>query len=262
MGLLGTARGAVAASRNRIGLTAAHWNAAACLAHAQSALRAALLEEGQRQALVTARAWHELNQELEASPPPPEYRCERTAVPVGARLDVNTADPRTLRHLFLSLAVPAVRADSAASALVRARPLVNSRQLRQVAGIAGMASLVDKVIDVEPGPIAINHAPAEILGLLPGFSADLVEHVMDARRRNAPIATFADLWDGLSPSARDSLAPELARLPAVVVLEPKAWVLTARSTVGVPPVTAVIEARIERSGWRNVGVVRRRSWIE
>ncbi|MGH7334196.1 MAG: hypothetical protein ACREKS_15930 [Candidatus Rokuibacteriota bacterium] len=249
-------RGAIAPARNRIALTAASWNAEACLAHARAVLADALMEQALTHRPAAGEAWNRLDRLLTATPAPRAFGCELSLRAVGSRLDVNASDTATLARLFLEMGMRTGQADSAAAALSAARPFVDTRQLHPLPQLESTPAL-DGVLDVEPGPIALNHAPAEVLALLPGFTEETVQRVIDARRRDAPITTFGELSELLSPEVPDASA----RLPALVVFEPTAWVLAARSTVGQPPVAVVVEARLARSGG-SAAVVRRRSWIQ
>ncbi len=258
--VLATARTAVASSRNRVALAAASWSASACLAQGRAVVTEALLEESGMRTISALRAWGRLDRILEANPAPRSYSCQVAAVAVGSRLDVNRADVATLARLYRGIGVPDKGADSAALALVSSRPFVDERQLRLALG-DGTSSALGGVLSVEPGPIAINRAPAQLLALLPGFTAELVDRVIDARRRDAPVTSFLELSEGLSADGRDSLARVSALLPALITFEPRAWVITSRSTAGRPPVTAGVEVRLTRSGARTI-VTRRKAWVQ
>jgi hypothetical protein len=51
---------------------------------------------------------------------------------------------------------------------------------------------------------------------------------------------------------------ELARATTAV---PDAWIIVARGWSGIPRVTADVELRLVRAGWR-AAIVRRRTWVE
>jgi type II secretory pathway component PulK len=178
------------------------------------------------------------------------------ARPVGARVDVNASTQATLAQLFRHIGMRPGRADSAAAAVASHKPYVDLRQVHLVPGLDSVAAL-DSVLDVEPGPISLNHAPGAVLTLLPGFTDETVERVLEARARDAPVSTFYELAQLLSPDAPDASA----RLPGVAVFQPAAWVITTRATTGRPPVTVALEVRLAR--WsRSTAISRRRSWIE
>jgi hypothetical protein len=214
------------------------------------------LERDAPHADALARVWGRVDRTLQGSPPPSELRCRLEARAVGARVDVNESDQPTLAQLFRHAGRPGPRADSAAAAIASHKPYVDRRQLHLVPGLDSRTT-VDSLLDVEAGPIALNHAPAAVLALLPGFTEATVQLVLDARARDAPISTFHELSQLLSPDVPGASA----RLPALVVFQPIAWVITARASAGQPVVTAVAEVRLARSGV-GTAITRHKSWIE
>ena len=247
---------AIAPSRNRIALAAASWSAAACVAHVRVTLAAALQDEAPRTVDAPARAWDLVDRILKVSPPPPELGCEIDARPVGSRVDVNSSDSLTLARLFRNAGVPESRADSMAAAVARHAPYLSRHALEEIAGFES-ASIFDSLLDIEPGPIALDHAPAPVLAMLPGFTEQTATALLTARERGAPIATFLELSQLLSPDEPGASA----RLPGLAVFQPAAWVLTIRARAGTPTVTSVVEVRLGR-GSSGTSIVRRRSWIE
>ena len=177
---------------------------------------------------------------LKASPPPTELGCQLEARAVGSRLDVNASDEATLARLFRKVGMPAARADSVAATVALRKPYVDRRELRLVRDLQTLTSL-DSVLDVEPGPIALDRAPAAALALLPGFTEETVERVLDARARDAPISTFHELSQLLSPEMPDASA----RLPGLAVFP--------------PPTYFAIRWPASRGG---TVITRWRSWIE
>jgi hypothetical protein len=110
---------------------------------------------------------------------------------------------------------------------------------------------------VEPGAIALNQAPREVLAQLPGFTDFTIREVLDQRARGVPVTAFIQLRPWLDPNVPDASA----KLPGLILLTPEAWIVTARLRAGNPPVTTVIELRLAR-GDRSTVVTRRRTWIE
>ena len=255
--LAAAARLAAQSSRNCIALTVAGWQAAACATYARAAISTALRDDNQARFAGAGRGetWSHVDRVLSV----PRFQrsdCTVRARPVGSRLDVNEADQGTLARLLRTMGVPAERADSVARAIAAAKPFASLRDLQDVPETALVPAL-DSVLDVEPGPLSLNQAPAPLLALLPGFTSTTVEHVLDERAAGAPIASFYALGPFLSPDVPDASA----RLPGIIVLAPSAWVLTTRSSAGAPPVTAVVELRIANAGWRTA-TTRRRTWTE
>jgi len=257
--LAAAARLAVASSRNRIALTVAGWQAAACATYARAAISTALRDENQARFAGGAggrgQTWSHVDRILSV-PRLQRPDCSVSARVVGARLDVNAADQGTLTRLLRAMGVSAERADSVARAIAAAKPFLSLRDLHDVPETALVPAL-DSVLDVEPGPLSLNQAPAPLLALLPGFTSTTVQHVLDERASGTPIASFYALSPFLSPDVPDASA----RLPGIIVLEPTAWIVRARTSTGAPPVTAVVELRIANAGWRTA-TARRRSWTE
>ncbi len=248
------ASGAIASSRNRIALAAAGWLAAGCVARARVAVADALQHEIIEHADLMLKSWDRVDQLLRAEPLP--AGCTLAARPVGARLDLNASDGSTLGRLFRNIGMKPPRADSAASAVAAHKPYVDLRQLHLLPGLESVGVL-DSVLDVEPGPIALNQAPASVLALLPGFTDETVQRVLEARARGEPIASFQALSELLSPDDPGASA----RLPAAAVFQPVAWVITARAMAGRPAVTSVVEVRLGRAG-SGTSIGPQKSWVE
>jgi type II secretory pathway component PulK len=238
------ARDAIATSRNRIALTEAAWHASACGAQLRAVLAEAQLASGFRR---------DVGSLLQPSQETRDLGCDITVHPVGSRLDINAADSATLARLFRYAGMAAGRADTTAATLELHKPYADPRAFRLLPGISGTA-ILDSLLDVEPGPIALNDAPGPVLALLPGFTDRTVQEMLDARARGEPVSTFHDLSRLLSAEAPGAAA----RLPAVSVFQPSGWVLTVHAHAGAPSVTSVLELRLAQDG----RVTRWRSWIE
>jgi general secretion pathway protein K len=278
-------RHVIAASRNRIALARAEWAASGCLARARSVLSEAIGMEGTA-ASYRQPAWSRVDEILGESSAGDLADCVITARAVGSRLNVNSADEATLSRLLRGAGLAPAQADSLAAAIAdwkdaddtprplgaerewyeavgkmppANRPFAHVSELALVRNAAGALSL-DDLLDVEEGVISINHAPAPVLGILPGFTREAVEHVLNARTAGRPITAFAEIRNGLSAAAAESLAEAEPQLVAHASLVPQAWVLTVRSVSGAPAVTVVLEVRIERFATEIV-IVRRRSWV-
>jgi general secretion pathway protein K len=281
------AREAIQVSHNRVALTVATWNAAGCLAHAREVLAEAAAIANRPGSDGAEAAWNRVGETLQGSAPPSVFHCTLTAQPAGALLDVNASDEATLARLLRNAGMRGGQADSAAAALAdwmdaddAARPSGAEREwyranrravpsnrsfesvheLHLVRGLEAFPQL-DSVLGVEPGPIALNAAVPEVLALLPGFTAEAVERVVGIRRGGSRVRSYAELPGLLSPDAGGAMERATARLLGATVLNPTAWVLTARSAAGTPAVTVVSEARVVGIG-RGVVITRSRSWIE
>jgi len=275
-----SAREAIASSRNRMALTTAQWRAQACLTFERDALREDLSGES-RGADSSASLWNYVDRLL-SERPAPLRDCSISARPVGARLNVNTADESTLARLLQIVNWPAARADSAAAAIAdwmdvddeprsngaerewyvarrreppSNRPFVDIRELRRVRGLED--GRLDSILDVEPGAIALNQAPRELLALLPGFDDSAIRELLDARARGVLVTAFIQLRPWLDRAVPDASA----KLPGLVLLAPEAWIVTARVRTGDPPVTTVVELRLARGNGTTIAA-RRRMWTE
>lgn len=254
-----TTRDALATSRNRIAITEATWSARACMAFALAAVERALHSQGGSRE-PAAVAWHRVEGTLATTALPQDLHCRLSASAIGSRLDLNAADSATVVRLLRSNGVRAALADSTTNALLLGRPYSSLSEVRAVGGLSGIANL-DTLVAIGTGAVALNHAHQEVLAALPGFTPEAVERVGEARARGRPIQDFIELSRALSPPARETFDAALPSLLAMVVLEPVAWLVTARSSEGRPPMTVVIEVRIGQLDGR-LGISRRRTWTE
>jgi len=256
------AREAIATSRNRIALTQATWATQACVADMRAALSDSIDAQAPIRTGAALEIWNRLDRIVAAGAAPP---CALTVRAVGSRMDVNAIDAETLASLLRNLGLACGLADSTAAAFsawkaAHAEPLVNLQQLHLVPGFESL-SRTDSVLDVEPGAVSLNHAPPEVLALLPGFTEEAIEKLLDIRSRGGSITTLGELSEMLSPGARTEFDRAFPQLVGTTLLAPSAWIVTIRSSAGVPAVTVALEVRLVRSGNR-ARIVRRRSWIE
>jgi type II secretory pathway component PulK len=206
--------------------------------------------------------------------------------PVGTRFDVNAIDEASLSRVLMMVGMTGAQAESAAAAVLDwedgddrrrpmgaerewyeargrippfNRPLTDLRELHLVRGLETTRG-VEGLLDVEPGPVALDQADPAVLRLLPGFTTEAAQRVADARAQGTPFESFLDLSRALSPPARDALEQATAQLGGSVTFRPSAWILTVTSSSGKPPVTVVLEVRLGR-GTTGLLVARRRSWI-
>ncbi len=277
-------REAIAASRNRMALTTGLWLTRACLTFEREALRGALSQQAAAGIDSAGPLWNYVDR-LVTERPSAVSGCSLSARAVGSRLDINAADESTVTQVLQAAGWPVARADSAAAAaadwidaddqprakgaerdwyIARNREppsnsaLVAMAELRRIRGFERNAvDRLDSIFDVEPGAIALNQAPREVLALLPGFTERTIREVLDARARGAPITAFIQLRPWLDPDVRDASA----RLPGLVTLAPGAWIVTARTQTGLPPVTTVAEVRLVR-GNKTTAITRSRTWSE
>lgn len=279
-----SAREAIASSRNRMALTVGRWLAEACLTTERETIRDALAQEYLAALDSSGSVWNYIDRVL-AEHSPQVAGCSVSARSVGSHLDVNATDEGALSRVLQAAGWRPTRADSAAAALADWKdaddtprpngaerdwylahgreppsnsPLVNHAELARVRGFETDSSgRVDSILDVEPGAIALNQAPREVLAQLPGFTDFTTREVLDQRARGVPVTAFIQLRPWLDPNVPNASA----KLPGLILLTPQAWIVTARLRTGHPSVTTVIELRLARAD-RNTVVTRRRTWIE
>lgn len=249
------ARTAIASTRNRIAITTASWTASGCLGQARDVVTMALASR-LNQPGSAERAWNFVDRTVQTAPFLHDSPCRLTTRAVGARLDVNANDAPTVAMVLLNAGMRAGQADSVAAVIASNRPFVDLRQLRTLPALQSL-EVLDSVLDVESGPVSLNHASRAVLAALPGFTDETARQVLDARNRGTPIPGFHELKPLLSPASPGASA----RLPGVAVFEPVAWLITVRASAGTPVVTAVLEARLIRSE-SGTTIERQRRWLE
>jgi type II secretory pathway component PulK len=288
------ARQALDGASNRTELLKARWIAADCLERARATIAHVLAYRDNLQAGITSSpfssshySWRSVGEAVRASRLLPVDGCELTVSAAGSRASVNAADEELLRALFRVAKVPEKRVDSLVDALLdwrdaddvprtvgaerawyagaqrqlpRNASVADRRELRLVRGFESPAS-IDSLFDVEPGRIALEHAPVRVLLALPGFGHETVGRIMELRARGQAIPDLIVLGESVSPAAREEMLARYADLVRLTTFEPDAWIVTARGRAGPKPVTYALELRLVRAGDR-AAIVRRRSWVE
>lgn len=279
MALLGSAvnRSAsesIGTAQNRVDAARARWEVEGCLAETLSRLDMAMSV-----AADVAAEWDQLDRTVAAASP--LAGCRVTLVPAGIALDLNVVDAAQLTRLFLAEHVSPDRADSLTSAILdwrdaddierhtgaegawysahgrrgpRNAPFAAAGELRIVRGFES-ASVLDTLLDVEPGRILLSAAPAAVLASLPGFGTEAVQRIQELSAHGS--ATLLQLSAALSPDARALLQAHIPELQSLVTVSPDAWIMTARASRGTHGTTSA-ELRIVRSG-RRAAVLRHRS---
>lgn len=286
LGVSAAAHEAIASSRNRIALAQAEWLARGCIARVRATISLQLQQERRTFADSTPALWLRLDSVVHSLHSAHSGACAVGIRAAGARFDVNAADEQLLARLFRHAGVAPYVADSIAAALAdwmdaddAARPLgaerewyvatgmipPGNRPFQDAAEIAlarGMSAIAwQELLDVERSAIAISHAAAPILAVLPGFTDEAVGRVIDLRRRNRPPRAFLEIADGLTTEGRNAVMAALPELAALVSLEPRAWLLHVEARSGKPAVRVSIEARLERAGSR-VHIARARTRVQ
>lgn len=268
------AREAVATARNRIALTRAAWLAEGCAEHTRAAID---------DALRSGSPWGRLADNVPLATLQ-RFECTGKLTPSGYALDVNHAGAERLARLFRASGVRSAQADSLVHALLdwrdadeaplplgaespwyRARHMLTPRnaafgdasELRFVRGIAESGR--SDLLGTEPGRTPVNLAPLPVVASLPGMSWEVVNALEDRRRRRVLITDLAQLAQGVSTAARDTLLGRFAELAALATVDPEAWVLEVAASDGTPPVKSSIQLRLA-PGPTGAVVVRRKTW--
>lgn len=279
------AREGIASARNRADLARAGWRAEECLARTRAAVGTLLAEH--RDEGAGATVWGRMDEEVARSPLLLGTGCDVEMTAAGAALDVNAASGEIVRRLLAALGRPSAQADSLADALAdwrdeddtprplgaeagwyaaaglrapRNGPLADVRELRLVRGWDRVPG-IDTLLSAEPGRVPLSQASPAVLGALPGLGAEAAGRLAQMRLRGDRVADLAAFVGGLSPGARDEAMRRYADLAGTVVVEPEAWIVTARGAKGSPPAVSAVEVRLVRGPGR-AAVVRRRTWAE
>jgi type II secretory pathway component PulK len=279
------AREGIASARNRADLARAAWRAEDCLARARAVIGDALAGRGADG--TGTMGWDRMDAVVAQSPLLPGPGCEVRMTAAGAALDVNATDGETVRRLLVALGRSPGEADSLADALAdwrdadgtprpygaeaawyaaagmrapRDGPLADVRELARVRGWARVGG-IDTLLSAEPGRVPLSHAPAAVLATLPGLGAEAAGRLGQMRLRGEGVTDLAAFVSGLSPGARDEAMRRYTDLVGVAVVEPEAWIVTARGTEGTPPAVSAVEVRLVRAPGRTA-VLRRRTWTE
>lgn len=277
------ARQALGAARNRIDLTRAEWKAEGCMEELRAEIAQILLSPPAAESTGLS-TWSALDK-IASGRRLRNNDCSITMRPVGARLDVNVADPETLTLLLARLGVSGPRRDSMIAALMdwrdadadervggaerawyvrngriapRDGPFADVRELHRVRGFETLD--MDSVLDVESGRTDLNRASLAVIASLPGFSEEAVSRIAEMRGSHRSVADLSTFSGELSPGGRQLLLTNYAELTRTSVTEPDAWIVSTRANAGVPAVVAMVELRLVRAGTR-AAIVRRRSWI-
>ena len=214
-------------------------------------------------------------------------RCDVSLEAVGSRLDLNTAGDAELRQA-LSDVIGDVSAAQVTDALLdwrdadddprplgaervwyttRQRVAPRNGALADVPELALLRGLEDStvlasaasVLGVEQGLISLNNAPAAVLKTIPGIADEAANALVQANQLGQPITDLIQFSSTLSANGANLLRSRYPDIVRLSLLEPGAWTIRARSTVGWPAVTTDIELRMTRMGMR-AAIVRRRSW--
>lgn len=273
-------RNAVNAAANRVHLERALWMAQGCTARAQAAIDTALAAGKTFDA--AADTWRVLHRAILPVPGVDSSDCTIALEAAGTRLDVNAATEEMLQRLFAGLG-NAGAADLAAALedwrdsddvphpagaerdwyaaarreLPRNGPLADIRELVRVRGFENLPPF-EAVLTAEPGRVSLATAPASVLIAVPGFTAETADRIVAMQDAATPVTDVASLLGLVSRASADSTLAHFPEIARVTTPDPDAWILTVRTSVGVPPVSVMLSRRILRAG-KHAAVVSSRS---
>lgn len=265
------ARESVQAAMNRRELERTRWVAEGCVARARAAAVRAQSEalHRQRDSVVWGRLDVELLRSLLVR------GCDLHVRAVGGRLDANGADGASLRRLFAAAGLRRGQADSLADALLdwrdeddlprtfgaetaayraageplpRNGPLRSRKEMLRIRGF-GSAPEIDSLLDVEPGSVALNHAPFAVLATLPGVSTEAARAILGDRVRGGYVPSLEALQPRVSTEAWAQIVNRYAELAQRTMITPERWIVSARAgEAGSALSTEVEEAWVAGAG--------------
>jgi type II secretory pathway component PulK len=284
LGVSLAARNAIASAHNRTDITRATWRASECIERARAAIAELLTAPPERDGRGLS-GWSALDVAVPASPMVTSAKCEVRLHVTGDRIDINHADAEMLGIALGELGVQVPTCDSMVDALLDwrdadsvPRPLGAERawyvahgrfaprddafdDVRELARVRGFDKLrgLDSIFGIETGRVALAHAPLSVIAALPGLAGEATARIAEERARGASPEDLTTIAAQLSPDARRLMLSRYADLVHSATIEPDAWILQGRGTVGSPAVTVVVEVKLVRAGDR-AAIVRTRAW--
>ena len=197
------------ATRNRISLERAHWNATDCAERARAIIDAALA--GAQSLDIAARAWRAIDKRLAESPLVQGRECTVSAEAAGTRADINSV-PHEMLAVLLSFHGASDAAALAADSIVSRRSVRPFADVREAARLPEMNAIAGSEGDLstEPGRISINNAREGVLAALPGFTGETVERIMTVRERGDQVTDLLELAGMISTASANAL---MSRIP-------------------------------------------------
>jgi DNA uptake protein ComE-like DNA-binding protein len=273
-------RSGIAAAQNRIRAERALWLAIDCSNQTHAAIDDLLSQGDDEQA---TRVWRDLSVQGDIRSLATGKDCALTVEAAGTRLDINSASDEQIRNIF--------RQDGRADALDLADALLDWRdaddeprslgaerawyeaehrpdprngrfadltELRLVRGFESPLA-VEQLLTVEPGRISINTAPPAVLAVVPGFTPEVVQRIVEWRSREGGLGDVLAIGPSLSPEAVNELTAHYPEISRTTTVDPDAWIVTATSRVGRPAIASTVQLRLVRRRSRAI-VVRGSSW--
>jgi len=255
-------RDAASAARNRIALTDAEWTAEGCLAQVRGVLQEQAEAAARDPRLSASEIWNRVDETVRHSVAQRAERCRVSAAAAGSRLDVNRVEEPLLAEALHRAGYAARVADSVAALIVERRQIRPFRHMGEMDALPGVPESheLEALLDVDPGPLSMNHIPAPVLATLPGFTRETVAAVVARGPGAPPFTTFLEMTEGVSPASRETLVRAIPHLADQVTFIPSAWRIRVDAWSGAPPVTVRLEVRLEAVGTR-IYIARRQAWI-
>lgn len=260
----------VLGSRNRADAVRALWAAKGCQASALA--RAARVFDGRMATDVRDRQWR---LGLQHAGRVDAAECHAEWIPLGTTLDLRSAHQREI-ELLLATTEPLVNpgalvatlndwqdsdsivgANGAERAWYRSRARLGPRdaaiedveEMRLIKGWENV-DLSKMPIGLTDDRISLDHAPRELLALLPGFTDEVVALVVARRESANPVSSLGELVDAVSEGAALRLQSAFGALERRVVAGTDAWMLRTTAVEGSRGIRITVSARVERRGGR------------
>jgi general secretion pathway protein K len=285
LGVSLAARNAIASAHNRTDITRATWRASECIERARGAIGELLAAPPERDGRGLS-GWSALDVAVPASPMVTSAKCDVRLHVTSDRIDINHADAEMLGTALRELGVKVPTCDSMVDALLDwrdadevPRPLGAERawyvahgrfaprdgafeDVRELARVRGFEEMrgLDSIFGVETGRVALAHAPLSVIAALPGLGGEAKARIAEERTRGVRPEDLTAIAAQLSPDARRLMLSRYADLVHSATIEPDAWIVQGRATVGSPAVTVIVEVKLVRAGDR-AAIVRSRAWV-
>jgi hypothetical protein len=125
------------------------------------------------------------------------------------------------------------------------------RELRFVEGFDPLPRRLLETLDLGSHRISLDHAPAEVLATLPGFTPEVVARVLDRQRSRDPIDDLRDLLGLVSPSASEALLERFVELDRLATTGTAGWDVVISVPRDLPGAsTATLRTTLARTGRR------------
>lgn len=238
-------RTAIESGRNRINSERAYWAALGCLMERRAAvdeLLASELDEQRR-----SQFWRDLPRRLSVSISSDDAGCKVSWLARGTTLNVNTATQAQLVTLFAATGLGSGRFDLARAVMNR-RPFEDVEQLSFLKEFDGHSVPLKTRIGTDTARVSLDHAPAEVLMTIPGFSPEVVDRVIERRGASYLSVSMIELIDMVSAGSAEQLREHFPEIMRTAVADTEGWLLVVEAESGFPPISSQLRIALVRHG--------------